>query len=72
MTIDCDSDDFIVKDGVWNGYKLYDLYKEVQAPYDWHLELFKFSKKLGITLFSKPFDVTAADFLKSLMCQHTR
>jgi sialic acid synthase SpsE len=25
MTIDCDSDDFIVKGGLWNGYKLYDL-----------------------------------------------
>lgn len=50
MTIDCDSDDFIVKGGLWNGYKLYDLYNEAQTPYDWHKELFDFASKVGVTL----------------------
>ena len=66
MTIDCHSDDFIVKGGLWNGYKLYDLYTEAHTPYEWHQELFKFSKQLGITLFSTPFDETAVDLLESL------
>lgn len=66
MTIDCDSDDFIVKGGLWNGYKLYDLYKEAQTPYDWHKELFDFASKVGVTLFSTPFDESAVDLLESL------
>ena len=66
MTIDCDSDDFIVKGGLWNGYKLYDLYNEAQTPYDWHKELFEFARKLKLTLFSTPFDETAVDLLESL------
>ena len=28
LTIDCDSDDFLIKGGLWDGYKLYDLYTE--------------------------------------------
>ena len=28
MTLDCDKEDFIIKEGTWKGYKLYDLYKE--------------------------------------------
>lgn len=66
MTIDCDSDDFIVKGGLWNGYKLYDLYNEAHTPYDWHKELFDFAKTLGVTLFSTPFDESAVDLLESL------
>lgn len=66
MTIDCDSDDFIVKGGLWNGYKLYDLYNEAQTPYDWHKELFEFARQLKVTLFSTPFDETAVDLLESL------
>lgn len=66
MTIDCDSDHFIVKGGLWNGYKLFDLYKEAHTPYEWHQELFIFARKLGVTLFSTPFDETAVDLLESL------
>ena len=66
MTIDCDSDDFIVKGGLWNGYKLYDLYNEAQTPYDWHKELFDFASKVGVALFSTPFDESAVDLLESL------
>jgi len=33
LTINCDRDDFILKGGTWDGYKLYDLYKEVHSPY---------------------------------------
>lgn len=66
MTIDCEDDDFIVKGGLWNGYKLYDLYAEAHTPYDWHKELFKFANELGITLFSTPFDESAVELLESL------
>ena len=66
MTIDCDLPDFVIKGGLWDGYKLYDLYKEAQTPYEWHKPLFEHAKKEGITLFSTPFDETAVDLLESL------
>ena len=66
MTIDCDREDFIIRGGLWDGYKLYDLYKEAETPYEWHPELFAHARKLGITLFSTPFDETAVDLLQSL------
>ena len=32
----------------------------------WHNELFDYANKVGITLFSNPFDETAVDLLESL------
>ena len=66
MTIDCDKNDFIVKGGLWDGYKLYTLYDEAHTPFDWHSELFRYAKDIGITLFSTPFDESAVDLLETL------
>lgn len=66
MTIDSNRDDFMIKGGLWDGYKLYDLYKVAHTPWDWHPQLFDYAKKIGITIFSTPFDETAVDFLETL------
>ena len=66
MTIDCDQPDFMVKGGPWDGYKLYDLYKWAETPYEWHQAMFDHARQLGITVFSTPFDETAVDLLESL------
>jgi pseudaminic acid synthase len=66
MTIDCDQPDFMIKEGLWSGYKLYDLYKWAETPYDWHMALFTHARKHDITVFSTPFDETAVDLLESL------
>jgi pseudaminic acid synthase len=66
MTIDCNVEDFQIKGGLWNGYNLYELYKEAQTPYEWHKPLFDYAKKIGITIFSSPFDETAVDLLEEL------
>jgi pseudaminic acid synthase len=66
MTIDCSEPDFMIKRGLWAGYKLYDLYKWAETPYEWHEQLFSHARKRGITIFSTPFDETAVDLLESL------
>ncbi|WP_019613212.1 pseudaminic acid synthase [Psychromonas ossibalaenae] len=66
MTINCDKDDFQIKGGLWDGYKLYDLYQEAHTPFKWHSQLFAKAKEVGITLFSTPFDETAVELLESL------
>ena len=66
MTIDSEKEDFQVRGGLWDGYKLYDLYKEASTPYDWHEELFKYAKEIDITIFSSPFDEEAVELLESL------
>ncbi len=66
MTIDSDKSEFKIHGGLWDGYKLYDLYKEAETPFEWHQELFNFADKVGITIFSSPFDETAIDLLEDL------
>ncbi len=66
MTIDSNKNDFLIGEGLWKGRTLYDLYAEAFTPFEWHDKIFRYAKKLNITLFSSPFDETAVDLLESL------
>lgn len=66
ITMNCDSDDFQIKGGLWDGQTLYELYKGAHMPWEWHKPLFEKAKSLGITIFSSPFDFTAVDLLEDL------
>jgi pseudaminic acid synthase len=66
MTINCDKDDFIIKQGPWDGYKLYELYGQATTPYEWHKELFSYANEIGIDCFSTPFDESAYELLEEL------
>lgn len=68
LTIDCDLPDFQIKDGLWAGRTLYDLYEEAHTPWDWHQPLFEHAHNRGITIFSSPFDTTAVDLLEDINC----
>jgi pseudaminic acid synthase len=66
MTLNCDAEDFKIHGGLWDGWTLYKLYEWAKTPYEWHRPLFDHARKVGITLFSTPFDVTAVDLLEDL------
>ena len=66
ITLNCDSEDFQIHGGLWDGRTLYDLYEEAHMPWEWHAPLFEHARKLGITIFSSPFDNTAIDLLEDL------
>lgn len=66
ITLDSDADEFKIKGGLWDGRTLYELYEEAHMPWEWHKPLFDHAKKVGIVIFSSPFDNTAVDLLEDL------
>lgn len=66
ITIDHSGEGFNIETGLWAGKTLYELYQEAHMPWDWHAPLFEYARKIGITLFSSPFDESAVDLLENL------
>jgi len=66
MTIDCNNQYFRIQGGLWDGYKLYDLYKEAGTPYEWQGRIKEECEKCGIDFLSTPFDDHAVDFLENI------
>jgi pseudaminic acid synthase len=66
LTIDCDSKFFRIKNTIWKGRKLYDLYKKSYTPWEWHSKLKNVAENIGLDFFSTPFDASAVHFLEKL------
>lgn len=66
ITLNCDLPDFQITEGLWAGRTLYQLYEWAHTPWDWHKPLFEHARRVGITIFSSPFDSTAVDLLEDL------
>lgn len=66
ITLNCDSEEFQIHGGLWDGKTLYQLYQEAHMPWEWHKPLFEHARKHEITIFSSPFDNTAVDLLEDL------
>jgi pseudaminic acid synthase len=66
MTIDSGRPEFIVQhECPWKGKRLYDLYQETPLPYEWHEEIFRRCRELGLVCFSTPYDLSSLEFLKT-------
>lgn len=66
ITIDSDLPAFRIKDTIWDGQKLYDLYREAFTPWEWQPKLKEIAGGMGMDLFSTPFDFSAVDFLEAM------
>lgn len=66
ITLKCDSEEFQIHGGLWDGKTLYQLYQDAHMPWGWHKPLFERAREIGITIFSSPFDNTAVDLLENL------
>ena len=72
ITLKSNKSDFLIpKNSPWYQKKnLWNLYNHAKTPWEWHKKLFKVAKKIGIEIFSSPFDETAVDFLEKLNCPY--
>ena len=68
ITLKSTNNDFsLPKDSPWSEHKtLWDLYNEAHTPWEWHEEIFKEARSIGLEIFSSPFDESAVDFLEDL------
>jgi len=66
LTINMNTPEFMINEGLWKGQSLFNLYNGASMPWEWHKPLFDYSKKIGMTIFSSPFDNSAVDLLEDL------
>ena len=64
ITVEGKDSRFKIKSGLWEGYRLHELYAKAMTPWEWHRPLFEYAQKVGIALFSSPFDESAVRFLE--------
>lgn len=55
-----------IKEGLWKGRDLFELYQEGMTPWEWHKEIFDLARSLNLDYFSTPFSLEAVDFLEDL------
>lgn len=66
ITINARNEYFRIDGTIWEGRNLYDLYGEAYTPWDWQPKLKETANRLGMDLFSSPFDETAVQFLEEM------
>lgn len=66
ITLDSDRACFQTGDGLWKGQTLYELYQKAYTPWEWQPKLKDLADKIGLILFSSPFDPTSVDFLEEM------
>ena len=67
ITVNGKDDRFLLKEGLWKGRYLHDLYQDAMTPWEWHEPLANQAKELGAFLFSSPFDESAVEYLEATL-----
>lgn len=62
------SEEYIIKNGAWNGYNIKDLYEKTQTSQYLVEDALKYGKKQGLPVFASVFSVTGLDALEYLEC----
>jgi N-acetylneuraminate synthase/pseudaminic acid synthase len=67
ITLKSDLPDFQLPSGPWESHRrMWDLYDVAHTPWEWHEPIYAEAQRLGLEVFSSPFDESAVDFLESL------
>lgn len=67
ITVEGRDDRFLLKEGLWAGKYLSELYALAMTPWEWHGPLAERAARHGLPLFSSPFDESAVDFLEEII-----
>ena len=70
LTLNSKRNDFALnKDNPWGKKKyLWNLYDKAQTSHELTSKIFKYSRRIGMEIFSSPFDLDSVDYLKKLNC----
>lgn len=67
ITLDCDNEYFQITQGtIWDGETLHSLYQKAYTPWEWQPLLKTYADKIGIILFSSPFDKSSVNLLEKM------
>ncbi|MEC8790849.1 MAG: N-acetylneuraminate synthase family protein, partial [Verrucomicrobiota bacterium] len=67
ITVKGRCDRFLLKDGLWAGQYLDQLYAKAMTPWEWHEPLAQRASDLDVMLFSSPFDESSVKFLEDTL-----
>lgn len=68
ITMNVNSDNFVIKSGPWKGASLHSLYARAHTPRGWFPVLFQRADDLGITPFASVFSKEDVDFMEQFDC----
>lgn len=66
MTLNSRDDEFIIKDGPWQGKSLYELYSAACMPYEWVPKLKEIAEELGLFFFTSVYDLDTVDVCEEM------
>lgn len=69
MTVASERDGYLIEgDSPWAGRQLASLYAQAHMPWSWQPRLAAEARRIGLILFSSPFDASAVEFLERMNC----